>query len=109
VARAPFVSIGYFPSKSMVGNDGHEFKPGMFLRAYLTYDLGDWPFYLFGDAQYISERSFHPRLLLFDLGVAARPFHFCPQCEFRIGTENTADVQVHNNQSLLYLSVRYIF
>jgi hypothetical protein len=109
VTRATFLSFGYFPSKVMVGNDGQQFKPGMMLRAYLTCDLGDWPCYVFGDTTYISERSFHPRLLLFDLGAAARPLPFCRQCEFRVGAESTADVQVGTMQSLWYVSVRYIF
>lgn len=109
VARATFVSIGYFPSKDMVGNNGQTFQPGMMLRAYLTYDLGDWPCYVFGDATYISERSFQPRLLLFDLGLAARPFSFCQQFEIRLGVDSTGDFEAHNVQNLWYASFRFIF
>jgi hypothetical protein len=109
VSRADFVSIGYYPSKDMVGNDGQSFKPGLLLRASLTYDLWDWPVYLFGDAQYISERSFKPKLLLFDMGVAARPFRSWQQWEFRLGAENTADFQVDNVFNLWYASVRFVF
>jgi hypothetical protein len=109
VARASFLSVGYYPSKDMVGNDGQTFQPGLLLRAYLTCDLWDWPCYVFGDAAYISERSFQPRLLLFDVGLAARPFGACRQCEFRLGAENTADFQVGNVQNLWYVSVRYVF
>jgi hypothetical protein len=109
VARATFMSIGYFPSKDMVGNNGRTFEPGMMLRAYLTYDLGDWPCYVFGDATYISERSFQPRLLLFDLGFAARPFSFCQQFEIRLGVDSTGDFEVHNAQNLWYASFRFIF
>jgi hypothetical protein len=109
VARATFLSIGYYPSKDMIGNNGVTFEPGMFLRAYLIYDLWDWRCYGYGDFQYISERSFQPRLLLFDVGLAVRPFGFCRQCEFRIGSENTADVKVHNDFSIGYLALRYIF
>jgi hypothetical protein len=109
VARATFLSIGYFPSKNMVGNDGKSFKPGMMLRAYLICDLWDWPCYVFGDAEYISERSFQPKLLLLDVGVAARPFSFCQQWEFRLGVENTGDVQERNVQNVWYASLRFIF
>jgi hypothetical protein len=109
VERATFLSIGYFPSKNMVGNDGRSFRPGLMLRAYLTCDLWDWPCYVFGDATYVSERSFQSRLLTFDVGFAARPFSSCQQCEFRFGAENTADFQVHNVQNLWYVSIRYIF
>jgi hypothetical protein len=115
VARADFLSIGYYVTKDLVGNDGQSFNPGLVLRAYLTCDLWDWPAYAFGDVTYISERSLHPRLLLFDVGVAARPFSAWPtfsawqNWEFRLGVENTADFQVGNVLNLWYASVRVIF
>jgi len=109
VARATFLSIGYYPSKNMVGNDGSAFEPGLMLRAYLTCGLWDWPCYLYGDVAFIAERSFRPKLLLFDVGMAIRPFHSCQQWEFRLGAENTADFQVRDVQNLWYVSLRYIF
>jgi hypothetical protein len=109
VARATFLSIGYYPSHEMVGNDGRLFKPGLFLRAYLIRDLWNWPVYAFGDATFLTESSLRPRLLLFDVGLAARPFRPCPQLEFRLGAESTGDVQVGNIKSLWYASIRYIF
>jgi hypothetical protein len=109
VARATFVSVGYYPSKEMVGNDGQTFNPGMLLRAYLIQDLWDWPCYAYGDTSYISDRSFHARLLLFDLGLAVRPFHTHQQWEFRLGSENTADVQVRDVFTLWYGSLRFIY
>jgi hypothetical protein len=109
VSKATFLSIGYLPSKVMIGNDGVQFQPGLMLRAYLTCDLWDWPCYLFGDVTYISESSFTPRLVLFDVGVAVRPLEICRQWELRIGAENTADVQVRDMYSLWYVSVRFIF
>jgi hypothetical protein len=109
VARAPFVSVGYYPTKSMVGNNGQTFIPGLMLRAYLTCDLWDWPAYLFGDASFITERSLQPKLLLFDLGVAARPFGSWRQWEFRLGVENTADLETKGVLNLEYVSLRYLF
>ncbi len=109
VSRATFLSFGYYPSKTMVGNDGRPFQPGPMLRAYLTYDLWDWPAYAFGDATYIGERSFQPKLMLFDVGIAARPFPCCRQCEFRLGVENTGDFQVGDVQNLWYASIRFVF
>lgn len=109
VARATFLSVGYFPSKDMVGNDGQTFAPGMMLRAYLIQDLWDWPAYAFVDAMYISERSFEPRLMLFDVGLAIRPLRCCQQFEFRLGSENTADLQARDDFALWYLAFRYIF
>lgn len=109
VTKATFVSIGYYPSKSMIGNDGQQFEPGMMLRAYLTYDLWDWPCYVYGDVTYISERSFRPRLLLFDLGVAVRPFSALRQFELRLGAQDTADLRVRDDFNLWYVSLRYIY
>ena len=109
VARATFLSFGYYPTRELIGNDGQLFKPGLLLRAYLIQDLWDWPVYAFVDAQYISERSFQPRLLLFDTGFAARPFAAYHQLEFRLGAENTADLKVDNMKSLWYVAVRFIF
>jgi hypothetical protein len=79
------------------------------LRAYLTWDLGDWPAYLFGDADFITERSVRPKLLLFDVGVAARPLRSWRQWEFRLGVENTADLEKHDVLNLGYVSLRYVF
>ncbi len=109
VARATFLSAGYYLSKNLVGNDGQAFTPGWMLRGYLTWDLGSWPTYLFGDATCISDRSWQPKLIYFDLGLAVRPFPSHRQWEFRLGAENTGDFQVGNVQSLGYASVRFIF
>jgi hypothetical protein len=109
VARATFVSLGYYPTKDMVGNDGQTFHPGAFLRAYLIYDLWDWPAYAFADAQLICMSDFQPKLLLYDLGVAARPIPSHRQWEFRLGVENTADLQIGSVYNLLYGAIRYIF
>ncbi len=73
-ARATFVSVGYYPSKSMVDGNGIQFKPGAFARAYLTCDLWFEQLYLFADVQFVAARSFEPTLLNVDGGLAARPF-----------------------------------
>jgi hypothetical protein len=109
VARATFLSIGYFGTKEMIGNNGELFKPGLLLRAYLTCDIWDWPVYAFGDATFISERSLQAKLLLLDVGVAARPFCDWQHWEFRLGVENTADFEVGDVQNLWYVSLRCIF
>src|SRR5262249_43754606 len=109
VARATFVSVGVFPTKHLIDNDGETFKPVGMLRAYLTYDLFDWPAYTYGDATLITDRQFKPRLLLFDVGLAARPFRSWRQWEFPTGLENTADFQTRSVLNLWYVSLRYIF
>jgi hypothetical protein len=109
ITQATFLSVAYYTSKNMVGNDGQSFEPGLQLRAYLIQHLWDWPAYVFADVTYISERSLRPKLLLFDLGLAYRPFPSWRQWEFRFGAENTADLQVGNCFNLWYVACRYIF
>jgi hypothetical protein len=109
VTRADFLSVGVYPTKDMVGNDGKTFKPLAELRAYVTYDILDWPAYAYGDATLIADRSAVPRLLLFDVGLAARPLPGWRQWEFRAGAENTADFKTRSVLNLWYLSLRYIF
>lgn len=109
VTRADFVSIGYFPSKIMTGNDGRNFKPGPMLHAYVTYDLWNLPSYAYGDAMYIGESSWQAKLMLVDLGVATRPFSSWKQWEIRLGVDGTGDFQAHTTQSMWYVSLRFIF
>jgi hypothetical protein len=109
VARAGFVSLGYYPTKSMVDGNGKEFNPGPFARAYLTWaPWAEW-LYLFGDAQLIGDRSFRPKLLDLDAGVAVRPCARLPRLEFRAGSQDSFDLQDSETEVSAYLSVRYVY
>jgi len=107
--RANFVSVGFFPTKSMVDANGNQFRPGPFARLYLTFDLWSERCYLYGDAQVIGMQSFHPRLFNMDAGVAVRPFEALPGLEFRLGTQNMLNLQGSDLETSVYLGVRYIF
>jgi hypothetical protein len=113
VARATFVSVGYMPTKELVGNDGVTFHPGPFARAYLLYDLpADWthcPCYAFADALVIGKDSFSFKLFDLDAGLAARPFHKAPTLELRLGAENTWDFEAGPGRTFWYGAVRVIF
>jgi hypothetical protein len=109
VGRLSFVSLGYYPSKSLAGGDGSEFHPGMFARAYLTYDLPWIRSYVYGDGQFIGERSVKARLLELDFGLAARPFKRLENLEFRIGFDVTGDVQVNTERNLFYGAIRITY
>lgn len=108
-ARASFVSLGYYPTKSMVDGEGVQFKPGPFARAYLTCGLYGDVVYLYADAQLIAKRSFLPKLLSVDAGVAVRPFPRVPRLEFRLGTEDLFDLQNHEEETGLYGGLRYVY
>src|SRR5262245_54161499 len=109
VARANFLSLGFYPTKDMTDPDGNLFKPGPFARAYLTWEpLGDrW--YLYADAQLIATRSFVLKQLNVDAGLAVRPFRRACRFEFRLGSENRCDVQLRELETGLYGAVRLIF
>jgi len=109
VARASFLSVGYYPAKSMVDANGNQFNPGPFVRAYLTWSPWlEWC-YLFGDAQLIGDRSWRPTLLSLDAGVAVRPFRQLPRLEFRAGSQDLLDLQGSEIETSAYLSVRYVY
>lgn len=109
VGRASFLSAGFFPTKDMVDADGNRFKPGPFIRAYLTLDVWGPRCYLFADTQLIATRSFVPELLRADLGVAARPWSKAPRWELRLGSGNVYDPQSGELETNLYGQVRYQF
>ena len=108
-ARATFLSVGYYPSKSMVDASGNQFKPGPFARAYLTRDLWGEQYYLYGDVQFIATRSLLPTVLNWDVGVAARPFPSFPRLEFRAGTQDMFNLQGGELETGVYLAIRYVF
>jgi hypothetical protein len=109
ISRAPFVSIGCYTSKSMVGVDGQLFVPSLFARAYLVWDIPSTCCYLYGDLQLICRRApVSPKLFLPDVGLAIVPFATLRMLEFRLGSEFEVDFgggAVRNN-SLPYFSVR---
>jgi hypothetical protein len=107
--RLNFLSIGFFPTKDMIGADGVTFHPGLFLRAYLTYEFVPLHYYLYADTQMIAQSAANPRLLFFDDGFAARPFDRLPGLEFRLGVFNTVDVQVDNVRTLIYFTAQVLF
>jgi hypothetical protein len=109
LARATFVSVGYFPTKEMVDTDGIVFQPGPFARAYLTLDLDADKLYLFEDGQFIGRRDFRAELLHSDAGLAVRPLTRLPRLEFRAGVENDWDLLTRDLQTSFYGAGRLIF
>jgi hypothetical protein len=108
-ARATFLSLGYYPTKSMIDGEGNQFKPGPFARSYLIWELLGPKLYLFTDDTLIADRSFRPTLFSTDSGVALRPFNSLPRLEFRLGSEDVIDLQNSDLETSAYLSIRYIY
>jgi hypothetical protein len=110
VSRATFVSLGYYPTKSLIGGDGKQFAPGLFARLNLIWDIPSTCCYLYGNFYQVFERpSFVPRMLFSDVGLAITPFKEMPMLEFRLGSEFDTDWRAAGavrNMSLPYLSVR---
>ena len=109
VSRATFLSVGFYPTKNMVDSQGIAFKPGPFARANLTLDLLGETCYLFGDLEFIGTKSFTPKMMTLDAGVAFRPWSVPPRIEFRLGTSEMFDLKDHSLESTLYGAVRISF
>ena len=109
LARATFLSVGYYPTKSMEDLSGNQFKPGLFARGYLTQNIWGEQYYLFGDIQFIAAQSFQPTLLNWDAGLAARPFRSITRLEFRVGTQDMLHLQDGDLESTVYGAIRFVY
>jgi len=109
VSRLSFVSLGYYPSKSLVGGNGEDFQPSLFARAHATFDIPLIRSYLYGDVQFAAERVLKPRLLEFDAGIATRPFSQMENVEFRLGDNLITDIQVNTARNIVYGAVRVVY
>lgn len=109
IARANFITAGYFPTKELVDNLGERFKPGPFIRAYLTRNVFTHKSYLYTDTQLIGNRSFELALLQEDFGVALRPFDRANRLEFRLGGLVVADTQNGETDTSFYGQVRFVY
>jgi hypothetical protein len=109
ISRANFLSVGYYPNKDMVDADGIPFRPGPFVRAYLTLDLPIPRTYVYADTQLVGTHSFSAELLTLDAGLAARPWAATPRLEFRIGSGNRFDPRGGELETGAYGQVRYIY
>jgi hypothetical protein len=109
IARASFVSAAWYPTKDLVDADGNPFKPGPFVRAYLTLDLFGSRSYVFADTLVVATRSCTPEMLKADVGLAARPWAQLPTLELRLGSDYNYDPHGGELETGLYGQVRYIF
>jgi hypothetical protein len=109
LAKSSFLSLGYYPAKDWIDEDGHSFRPGPFARAYLTCDVCDERYYLYVDTRLIAQKPFPLKLLHLDFGVGMRPFSSTARCELRLGVENTYDFGVGDWHPLWYGAVRLNF
>jgi hypothetical protein len=107
--RLNFLSIGYMPTKEITGEDGIFFKPGVFARAYLTYEFVPIKYYVYADQEVLCQQYADPRLLFFNDGFAARPFDKFNGLEFRVGVFNTVDVKVERDRTLVYALIQFVF
>jgi len=107
--RVNFIALGYLPSKSLIDGDGDPFRPGLFARAHLTWDIPFIRSYLYADASITAEQVATPRLLTVDAGLAFRPFPHGQNLELRLGDDLTSDLREGINQNLVYGAVRLSF
>ena len=101
--------MGYYPTKDMVGFKNEYFFPSLFARAYLTYDLAEDRCYLFADTTLVTKKPLTPKMLEVDAGIAYRPFQRSKGWEFRLGADETFDLQGRDIETKLYWSARVIY
>ena len=109
LARATFLSVGYYPTKTMEDLSGNQFKPGLFTRAYLTQNIWGDRYYLFADLQFIASHFVQPTLFNWDAGLAARPFRSVPRLEFRVGSQDLLNLQTHDIENTVYTAIRFVY
>jgi hypothetical protein len=110
ISRLGYISVGYFPSNALVGNNGQSFKPSAFARGYLTESLPT-PFtsYLFGGLGVTGESGAGPRLFGGDFGIAVRPVTDRQNLELRVGDAFNDDLKASETRNFIYGGVRLAF
>ncbi len=109
ISRLSFLSVGYLPSKTLIGANGVPFSPGFFARAFLTYDVPGIRSYLFFDGQMTAQDAMDPRLFTVDSGLGCRPFVALPNLEFRLGGTDIYDRIAGHNRGMGYGAIRLIY
>ena len=61
------------------------------------------------DGEFVAKRTFTAKLLKLDAGAAVRPFPWAPRVEFRVGTEDTYDLEWHDPETGVYGAVRLVY
>jgi hypothetical protein len=107
VSRANFLSFGFYPTKDLPDGNGNPFKPGPFVRAYLTLDLCPNWCYVYLDAQGVATRAGTPRTCSVDAGIALRPLTCVPGLELRAGSADSYDLRLHEPETSVYGAVRF--
>lgn len=110
VTEATFISLGYLPTKELVGADGNSYKPALYGETYLVYDFWEnHRAYLYGDLLLMSERPVKARTLYTDLGLAVRPLRKVWGVELRVGAETTYDFRDQLTRNLVYGAIRVVY
>lgn len=108
-ARNTFLSIGYYPTKTMIDGKGFTFKPGAFCRAYLIWEILGPKLYLYTDDTFLTDNTMRPAMFTTDSGIAYRPFVQVPRLEFRLGSQDLIDMLDTDAETSAYIAVRWIF
>jgi hypothetical protein len=106
VNRLGYVGFGYYPSQSLVGNNGQSFKPSLFAHGYLTLSLPTpLTSYLFGGIGMTGESGAGLRLFDSDAGIAIRPIAGRQNLEFRLGDAVSYDLKAGLARNYVYGAV----
>lgn len=104
-----YLALGYYPTKTQVGEDGRGFAPGLYAAANVAYDVVPGRLYGYLEGEYVSRQGFVPKLLVLDPGVAWRPWERYDAFELRLGVASRVDVEAGYTRAFLYGSVRVVW
>jgi hypothetical protein len=104
-----FLSVGYYLSKEMIGNDGNLWQPGGYLR--WTYNIPLWQqrIYLFTIGEFITEKPFDAKWVWLDTGLSCRPIKRYPMFDLRVGNESNIDIINSKTRMMWYVGGRFAF
>ncbi len=102
-----FFSLGYYLSKSMIGNDGKEWEPGAFLRWSYNIPLWEQRLYAYTMGEFIAEKPFQAKWLWLDTGLSCRPIAHFPMLDIRLGNETNVDIDNGKTLTMWYIGGRF--
>lgn len=104
-----FVSLGYYLSKDMIGNDGQIWEPAYFLK--WSYNIPVWRqrVYVYTMGEFIMEKQNQAKWVWLDTGISGRPFSHYPLLDIRVGNEMNIDIQNSSTLMMWYVGLRFAF
>lgn len=104
-----FLSVGYYLSKEMIGNDGEAWFPGGFIKWSYNIPLWEQRIFLYTMGEFILEKPYDAKWVWLDTGISGRPFASYPMLDLRAGNETNVDIVSGKTLTMWYIGARFAF